>query len=400
MYKIAIVIQNVIQWYSLRPLTTFLKKQPNLKTDILVYDPVQNPQDFHDIATSTRHAIEKDGFQVCNTPSKTGYKVSLAPYSDMINFPSQYKLGYCYGAATTKPSLTLQPEFKSGFHGLFLHDLYGAELFSIYGKTYLVPDLYLEDIKPKTKPSEKPVLLYLPTYNEPNIKDTILALQKLKPYFYIIAKSHHGTDYLTDEKSKKDLLIEIADESYSSEQYIKPLFEKADVVLSDNSGAVMDALYAKIPVAITTANVNTKLSEINTLQSELISRGIIPYAKTPSEKNLHKILLDALSKEYRGKQSLASDALFPVKKGGAKVWYDIIKKYLDDDVSKNYCYIHDYLIEQKNLLKQENLSLLAQNNSLQSELQTIKQKLALYETSRAHQALKKVLDRRHKKHQQ
>ena len=39
MKKIAIMIQNIIQWYSVKPLVELLSQKPDIKTDILIFDP-------------------------------------------------------------------------------------------------------------------------------------------------------------------------------------------------------------------------------------------------------------------------------------------------------------------------------------------------------------------------
>ncbi len=405
-HNIAIIIQNIIQWYSIRPLAKLLEKQADIKLDILIFDPPSNDADYSSIALHVEKIIHAEGFITSRKPRHAEYKICLAPYSDMITFKAQYRLGYCYGAATTKPHLTSLPEFKIGFHGFFLHDTYDAELFSVYGKTYIVPDLYLRSINHK-KASNKPVVLFLPTYHEPSTINTAKTLSKLKDKYYIIVKSHHGTDSLNEEKTKKDLLLEIANEYYDSDQYIMPLLDKADVVLSDNSGAVMDALYSKVPVSITTPTLCEGLNGIPSLQTELIAANIIPYSKTQTTSHIDKILKQALSASYIKRQTNTSDQLFPSKTGGAQTWYNIIKKYLNDDIDQNYCKLHDYyssfvknLIEQQRVLQNERANLMDSIKTLNSDISTLKAQLDIYQCSRAHRILENILSNHHRKQQE
>lgn len=387
--SIAIMVQNIIQWYSIRDLASFLKKQAKIHLDIYLYDPKTSTHGFHNIASDTHNAIIKDGFTPITKRNNTKYKICLAPYSNMINLDCQYKLGFCYGAATTKPRFTLNPSVKDGFHGLFLHDIYGAELFSIYGKTYIVPDLYLKPIKQK-KQNKKPVVLFLPTYHEPSTIQTITSLKELKDQFYIISKTHHGTENLSDEKDKQNLLSKISDETYTSSYPIKKLFEKCDVVLSDNSGAVMDALYANVPVAISAMDINQNLAGINTIQFELAKNNVIPYTNTPSPSTINQILKKALSRKQQKNQQKASDSIFPTKIGGAECWYKIIHSYLIDDVDQNYCKIHDYVFNRYNQLENENYQLINDISKLKTYIDSLESSLNTYKNSRAHQLVNKI----------
>lgn len=403
MKKIAIMIQNIIQWYSVKPLVELLSQKPDIKTDILIFDPQKNDTGYHNIANSLRQAIKNDGFAITSKPNSSGYQVTLAPYSNMITFPSKYCLGYCYGAATTKPALTLQPEFKKGFHGLFVHDTYGAELFSIYGKTYIVPYLYLKPFHRKALP-KKPTILFLPTYHEKSTAETVEALMKLKKDYRIIAKKHHGTDHLQEEDSTRQILESLTDELYDSTQYIVPLFEKADVVLSDNSGASMDALYAKMPIAITAPEINNGFPGIDTLQYQLVQTGVIPYTDKSTPINLRKIIQLALTKRQQAIQSAKSDELFPVKKGRAEKWFEVIEQYLNDKIDANYAIMHDYIVKTSDNLEKDNINLRnmvksinSSNQALQNEIAGLRQQLSLreqelstYKNSRLHRIINKI----------
>ena len=386
MKRVAVVFQNIIQWYALRPIVKLLSEK-KIPVDIIIYNPVQANDDYHSIANDVIKTIKKDGFSIKEWPTNKEYHLGLAPYSDMITFKCKYRLGYCYGAVTTKPYFTLQPPHKMNFHGMMVHDTYTAELFSVYGRTYIVPYLYLESIKHQ-KVSNKPVVLYLPTYNEPSVSQTATALSELKNDYYIITKGHHGTDHLQEERFKKDILKEIADENYDSNQYIKPLFEKADIVLSDNSGAAVDALYAKIPVVISTEVISQSFNGIEAVQRSLINEGVIPYVDKINANNLKAAINKALTKKQRTIQAIASDKLFPIKTGGAEAWYKVIKLYLDEKIDQNYCKLHDYYTGewQESKIK-----------PLQEEITTLKAELNFYKRSRAHQVVDKVLSKRHQK---
>ena len=394
-YRIAIIVQNIIQWYSIRKLAIFLRDKKDLLVDIYLYDPKTSPNGFHQIAKETAIAIKADSFSPLTRPLNYFYKVCIAPYSNMFSLNCQYKLGYCYGAATTKPQFTLNPPAKIGFHGLFVHDSYGADLFSVYGKTYIVPDLYIEKITPH-KRAHKPTILYLPTYHEPSTIATAKSLDKLKEKYTVIIKNHHGIDNLDDEQDKKNLLTQLADAIFPSTYPIKELFEKCDIVLSDNSGATMDALYANVPVAISAYDINQSVPNIPTIQYLLVKHGIIPFTDSPTPENIDSIISTALSKEQHIKQIHASEKLFPVKNGNAEAWYKVISLYLEDKVSQNYVNAHNYLAKAYYSLEEHYLETINVNTNLQTKINDLETKLAYYEHSRAHNAIKKLHNYLHK----
>ena len=385
MKTVAIIVQNIIQYYSVRPLIKLLLTKKNIQVDIIVFEPESYTEDYHSIAKDVKITIVKDGYQFIEKPKKE-YTMTLAPYSDMITFKTKYKIGYVYGAATSKPSVTLLPELKKGFHAILLHDTYGAELYSVYAHTYIVPDLYLPSIHHK-KTQDKPVVLFQPTYHDPSTISVAKCLQELKDKYYIITKSHHGTNNLSEEKEKKDILIEIADECYPSSQFIGPLLDKADVVLSDNSGSVMDALYVNIPVAIATPEITPNMKEIEPLQKSLIDSRIIPYTKEITKENIDKILKKALSDKQKTIQNDASDKLFPNKKGDADSWYQIIEKYLNNEIDQNYVKLHDYYTQAQDNTTKE---LINRINQLIQDNNSLTNKVAEYEKHLARNPLRRI----------
>lgn len=341
--NIAIVVQNIIQWYSVRALVALLKEK-GIHFEILIYEPKGDKTGYLDIANSAMDAIKKDGFEASFKPKEESYCVCLEPYSNMFDeLKCQYRLGYCYGAITTKPAVTFLPAVKKRMCGFFAHDTHYEELYSAYARTYIVPDLYLPLPIKHRKTNKKTVVLYLPTYHEESVPEVAEALKSLKDKYYIITKGHHGIDFLREEAGKKDVLEDIADEHYGSDQYVVPLFERADVVLSDNSGSIFDALYAKIPVAIATKKFCEPLASINPPQKTYAENGAIPFTHILNKKSIEAVLEEALSEKQRRIQSNVSDVLFPNKQGGAEAWWKILKNYLNDQVDQNYCKMHNYL---------------------------------------------------------
>lgn len=348
--EMAIIIQNVLQYYSLRPFLKLIKEKKYWKNDIYVIDPQDTETGFSEIMEELKQAVLKDGFKIADEHNKEKkYKVCLSPYQNMVNVKYKYLVSYYYGSASSKPS-TFDPDLKSKFHGFLLHSNYDADILSIYGKTHIVPRLSLHELKPK-KHSGKKRLLYLPTYGkESEIEKVAKILPAIKEKYTIIIKSHHGTAHLKDESNRKINLKEIADYYYEPTKSTQELFEEADVVLSDNSGAIFDSLYVKKPICILASNIDNSYIGVHTLQKELVDKGTIPYSNKADAKELLRILQEALSPNIIAKQNKESDLLFPNKNTGPEEWAKVLKDYMNDNICTNYIKIHDFLLSKQEQL--------------------------------------------------
>ena len=303
---------------------------------------------------------------------KKMYKVCLSPYQNMVDIKYEYLIGYYYGSACSKP-FTFNPNLKSKFHGFLLHSNYDDNILSIYGKTYIVPRLSLHEIKSK-KHSGKKRLLYLPTYGkESEIEAIAKILPTIKNNYTIIIKSHHGTAHLKNEINRKTNLEKIADHYYEPTKSAQELFEEADVVLSDNSGAIFDSLYVKKPICILSNNIDNSYVGIHPLQKKLVDDGIIPYSNKATSKELLRILQEALSTKIIEKQKKESDILFPNKTTGAEEWIKVLKNYMNDNINTDYIKIHNHLTTERNHLITKCNQLMTKQDILTEKLNNAKQ---------------------------
>ncbi len=391
---IAIIIQNILQYYSLRPFLQFVEKEKCWKNDIYVLDPKETTTGFSDIMEELKCAILRDGFRIANEKSQNKkYKICLAPYQNMIDIKSDYLINYYYGALSAKP-FTFDPELKSKFDGFLLHSNYDANILSLYGKTHIVPRLPLREVKLK-KHTGKKRLLYLPTYGkESSIETVIKVLPAIKDEYEILVKGHHGTSHLKNEVERMASLKDVADHYYTPTKDLQELFEEADVVLSDNSGAIFDALYANVPVCILSKNIDNSFANISPLQKKLVDDKVIPYSSEASANELLRILHEALSKKTIKIQRQKSDLLFPNKNGGAKEWVKVLKDYMDDNVDMDYMSLHRYYLEKQTLLKQELSSARAEFSDTISNLNS---KLYPYENGKLYKIVTKIYKIKNKK---
>lgn len=369
--SIAITIQNYVQFYSIKRVIDKLITQGYI-VDIFVphaKDSWGLKEMFDDIYVY----LKKEGYSVRRKALKKKYKILLEPYpmEYYFSFNYDYRLKYNYGLNSPKPSVTYRDVDNFVYDAILSFSTYEAELLSRYTKTYVVgkPNYY-DFKKQKTKSKGKKTLLYLPTYGESNsINDVVDSLYKLKKDYRIITKLHHGTNYFDYEEAKRNKLLDLFDECYDSKKPLEELLSVCDVVLSDNSGAIFDAIYAKIPVAIFSKNIEYfKYENLEPYQVKLINDKIIPFTDEPNKlKNIIKI---ALTTDCRKKQIKLSEKLFPLSyKEGFNKYIKILNIYMNDSINIDAYKLHRIFLNNYNALKEEINKLKEKNSSLIYDLQ-------------------------------
>lgn len=373
--SIAVTIQNYVQFYSIKRVIDKLITQGCI-VDIFVphaRDTWGLKEMFDDIYSY----LKKEGYNVRRKPLKKKYKILLEPYpmEYYFSFNYDYRLKYNYGLNSPKPSVTYRDVDNFVYDAILSFSTYEAELLSRYTKTYVVGKPNYYDFKRKKNISKgKKTLLYLPTYGESNsINDVVDSLYTLKKDYRIITKLHHGTNYFDYEESKRNKLLDLFDECYDSKKPLEELLSVSDVVLSDNSGAIFDAIYAKIPVAIFSKNIEYfKYENLEPYQVKLINDKIIPFTDDPNElKNIVKM---ALTTDCKKKQIKLSEKLFPSSyKEGFDEYIKILNLYINDSINTDAYKLHRIFLNNYNRLNEDVNKLKEQNNSLIQDIQILDQ---------------------------
>lgn len=378
--KLLFIVQNPIQWLCVKEIAK--ESSAKYNTKIEVYCPPQISDDYKKIAKITEQKIIEDGFKV-EKQKTTSALIAFAPYIGMLEGKDiKYKIKYCYGAITTKPNITLTADHQQGFDYFFIHDTYSEDLFSAFAPTVIVPYLYISKVKKPLTGTKKKVVLYMPTYDSPDTSQVLDSLKKLKEKYIIAVKKHHGTESLNNEKDVRSKIESEAQLVFSSKDNINSIFDKVDFVLTDNSGALTDALYAEIPVAIATKNINTGPNNIPSIQKILIDNNVIPYTDDLSTERIEEVIKALCKKDVQKRQIEESRILFPDKWSGVKTWL----KAIDSIAKKEYSYstkLREHLIE--DIVVNKNLI-----NQLQAENKELKEELSYYENSRLHRYIKRL----------
>ena len=339
---IAVVILNYIQYINIIPgIESLIKK--GYSVDIYCNDTDDNAG-FKELFADIRKHMREKGYTVYECAQKIKYKVLLEPYPTGINIKSKYKIKYRYGNTSAKPNIVYIPKNFIIYDCILCAGDYDSNYLSVFSKTYKTGNQkYVNFHKIKSKKYTKKVLLYLPTYGKESSIELIGdELKNLRKKYYIIAKIHHGTSFLKNEVARIEKIKNQVDEFYDLHKNLSELLAIADVVLTDNSGSIFEAIYTEVPVAVFADDINkNKLNNFNTTQYELFKNGILPYT---NDKNKIKLILEkAQDKIVYAKQKKWNQENFYHPKDLVKDFTDIIEKFINNDIDKRYFEMHSVL---------------------------------------------------------
>lgn len=106
----------------------------------------------------------------------------------------------------------------------------------------------------------KKTLLYAPTWGDLSTSEIYLdEILALTDEYNVILKLHHNTDLL--EKERRGKMSASAPISFGANANLLDLMAVSDIVLSDYSGAIFDALYCKLPVVLLQDQIENRIGE-------------------------------------------------------------------------------------------------------------------------------------------
>lgn len=297
-----IALQNHIQFQSIKKGIDILIRD---RKSIDLYVPVgRGDKGYSDMYENLYKYLISKRYNVIRTVEEAVlYKILLEPYPidfyGKINY--KYRLKYKYSSLSAKPNPVYKPEHNICYDGILCYGNYEANCLKAYTNTYIIENFKYTNYKKKVNKG-KPTLLYLPTFGDvSSVEDITNAIPNLKKEYKFVTKFHHATSFLKEEKKRFNKLKGISDEWYDQNTKLIDLLSISDVVLSDNSGSIFEAIYADVPVCIFSKDINAnKLETFNTPQFEIVKADMIPHANNPNE--IISILNKASSKEYINKR--------------------------------------------------------------------------------------------------
>lgn len=330
--KIAVVVQNFVQYYALKK---FIDTYSHAEIHLFVPQWRDDVSGFGGIFDAVYDYLKSHYKTVFRGNNKEQYDILLEPYyidSEFASISAKYRLKYKYSAISAKTNPSYRPEFNSNYDAILCYSNYEKDLLSVYAKTFLVGKLNYCDFK-KIK-NKKKTLLYLPTYGAAsslirNIDSFVL----LKKHYKIIAKLHHGTTHLVAE-SGGSKVKKIFDEVYDEKTPLEEILKKTDLVISDNSGSIFEAIYVGIPVCtISAEESNGCYGSLSPLQDELRKKGIIPFREDTSD--ISSLIKETFSRNVIMMQRKFKEENFPLRYDELMDSFTaVIDYYIRDNVSK------------------------------------------------------------------
>lgn len=346
--SLAFVFDDLTEFYAMRELIDALQKE-KISPDIIV----PNDSGYNGLAEHTFEKIKSFGYKpIDSVPKNKTYQVLISPYPTLKairNMKFIYHLRMPYSTITAKPNPTYIPDVKIDYDGIFCFNKYETTFLSAYGADcYAVPYWKYCNFKKEKSSDKKPVLLILPTFGQDTSCVKYLSkpmMDQIKKHFKVVIKAHHATHFGQGGDDSLKILEELADEFYTSDTPIVELLKRADIVLSDNSGSIFEAIYSGTPVAAFSKDLNTRrLGDIDTLQYKLMTEGILPHTDDP-DKILPMLL--KIDPYFKKQQKASNDLFVKVKSNPTKPSVDIIKDYLNRDSKKDYKKVlHDIMLKE------------------------------------------------------
>lgn len=362
--SIAFVIHNLVLYETIEPLIKECEKR-HIYYDI--YIPEIEQADWKDMSLDTFNYLKDIGVDVTltNTIPDKEYKLAFYPYLPYyLEVKAEYKFRYQYGMA--KPSWNLD-SWSRHFDFIFCNSLYDNAVLKAYTQTEIVGMIKYANFNRKKETNDKYNLLYLPTYGkESSIELVIKHIKDLTDKFNVTVKLHHGTSFL--EHDRVNLIRSVIPDVLDHRTSLVSLIEKADVILSDGSGAIFDALYTDTPIVIFQHTKADSFEGILPLEEQIIDKKIVPYVSISDDLNdclIEAILNDQMNEKRR---SFASE-MFPIR-GNETIHkcFQIIEKYLNDDVDFEYMAGHKRLLKEFSKIESELSSLCYNKGIIEDEI--------------------------------
>lgn len=347
--KVLILVSNLTSFYAIERDIQELRSRTIV--DIVVIESYND-----DIRIQVEDVIIASGYKTktLEYARKNQYKILLEPYPLVMGIDAEFRIRYEYGVTPSyvKPNPVYSPDWNLLYDVVVCYSSIASNILSACTKPYIIKPSQFNRFKLHKK-SEKLNLLVLFTWGDVSATKKLKKIKKqIGEYYNFIIKVHHGVEYLSSHEDAKNELKLVADEYYDASTNINTLFEKADVVLTDNSSAVFTAIYLGIPAAIFTEATEDYCS-LNGIKaahfSLLINPKRIPY--TNAVDDVGKIIEAAI--RDISKQNKLKDELYP--EDIQETLVDVIETYMDLNRKQEPYYIIRDMLQEKRVISENTI---------------------------------------------
>ncbi|MGP5302223.1 CDP-glycerol glycerophosphotransferase family protein [Psychrobacter celer] len=202
-------------------------------------------------------------------------------------------------------------------------------------------------------------VLYMPTWGElSSIDEYIGAVLGLSERYNVLVKLHHNTDLLEDGRLEKIETDRI--HFFGANDDALELLSISDIVISDYSGAIFDAIHCEKPVVLLDKNENEILEEakIDTHSLEFNRRDELGYRVARPSDLIDGIKYIEENYDYIvGEKKAIKSELYEYSENSVEKCIEAINSLISGDIVRNQMqsYIHDSVKELYQLKRQYNI---------------------------------------------
>lgn len=363
---IAFVMHNLVVYETLKPI---LDELDNIDTGYDIIIPCVSDSSSQGMFDDTAKAITKLGYRVRRIDKDTvdRYKVAFFPFLPFYyNVKADYIVRYQYGMA--KPTYNYDL-WSINFDFIMCMSPYDQMFLKAYSQAILAgPVKYAGFVKTPYKAEKTRSILYLPTYGELSSIEKVTGQLKLLIGIYDIkVKLHHMTSYFEQERVELVNADLYGIEVYDHRTPLTNILSNTDIIITDGSGAIFDAIIAGIPVITINAEEIPAFENEIPLEHRLSIDGITINISECSQ------LSDAINtimknyKEITKKVEDIREQLFPIRgEKAVDIFIDVVKKILNDDIDRGFLVTHRKIVREMNMLQQKS----AMQNNIIDKMKT------------------------------
>jgi len=277
------ILHNLVLFDAVRPLLEQLRDR------CLVVVPDAEAEGWRAMADDTVRYVGEAGFEVRKAflPANFSCDIELSPYpyrgwSGYATEPNvcqaKWRVRFLYGLAKEQWNFAIVNNLYYDY--ALTYGDYDSTVLAAYTTPVCVGSLRAMPPK-RVQRTGTAVLLYMPTYGDlSSVERAADSLSALKAQYRLMIKAHHGTTYLEPERLA--LLRELADEFHDHSTPVAAVLSRADIVLSDSSGAIFDSIAAGVPVAVFQPVVAEGIGGTISLEQQVVQNDLVPHTDDPA----------------------------------------------------------------------------------------------------------------------
>jgi uncharacterized small protein (DUF1192 family) len=375
---ICYAFHNLVSYESQRNILFALLNE-GIDFDILV--PSSDDISANLMFVETYNTIKKEFPQVMQVDGiiNKRYRIAFYPMMPFFFMPaSDFVVRYQYGIG--KPSYNFDV-WSFNFDYILCQSSYDYNALSQYTQVELVGNSKFLESKGSPSLSQRPILLYMPTYGESSSIDQWYSfISSLSSKYEVYIKLHHMTSYFETDRLKKISQLFDSDHILTHADLLADVFKNVDIVITDGSGSIFDALQYHIPVILIDSDFeNNEDPNAFSLEQKLIQQKRIALLCEPDISHIDQFV-SQYDVWYKSTVELCYE-IFPIDTGSKAIQLnlDFIHKLLNNEVDATTLQVNRnkqrYLYELTALLQSKNSTLKQIEDQIRDQVESYQLKM-------------------------